>query len=207
MEPAVFVYIAFIIVFIILRVGKQKKKRKAWRPPAGAAGASSGNSSAERPAAERAGMPARGEDGIETLRRRLSSERAGAPPGKTDPVFEFLREISGGQVPASLDEEEEDEAVQTAWRAFRPEEGREAAQAPPQPEARGGPQPEAAKPAPAIPAGLGRGEAEAPKGKTAGQPAIPESAFSRISRLGPLQRAIVMAEVLGKPKALRGEDL
>lgn len=189
MAFTVLFYLAFIIIFIILRLKKQQKAggRKVMRPPAPAAG--------DPPRIFPAGTR-------EVLREK-------------DPVLEFLREISGEKPPvrAAAPDEEEDELIKAAWQAFRPGEGREAAQVSPRPEARGASQPAAVQPAAAQPGPLPSpapaepetAPEEAAGGKAAAEPVIPENFSSRLARLGPLQRAIVMAEVLGKPKALRGD--
>jgi hypothetical protein len=208
---AVFVYIAFIIVFIVLRVRKQKKTgaRKPWTPAARAAGSPSRGLSGGRQNFEAGRMGEGGKDETETRGGRLSSAGAAGPAREANPVFEFLREISDEKLPAAAaGPEDEDGVVEAAWQAFRPGERRETPPEAPRIEAPRFPQPAAVRPAPFVPAAPETAPKEAArKEETAARPAIPDGFSSRLSRLGPLQRAIVMAEVLGKPKALRGEDI
>jgi hypothetical protein len=150
------------------------------------------------------------------------SRPAEAQARNTDPFSEFLRKISGQEFsparPAATEEEavaeeNDDEAVENAWRAFRPEAEVKVPEAP----ARTAPvspvvpsgviiNPESrVPPAPAESSPMAQ---EAEDGEILSRPvtAISGGFSSRLPRLGPLQQAIVMAEVLGKPKALREEE-
>jgi hypothetical protein len=209
----VLLYIAFIIVFIILRLRKQRKNtgRKPWTPPSAAAGRASvvGGQKETFPAEKSRESPSGG------------SRPAAAQTRNTDPFSEFLRKISGQDFSPTASaateeaaiEEDDDGAVENSWRAFRPEAEVKVPEAPPR----------AAPVSPVVPsrviikpesrvsppsAEIAPVAQEAEDGKTIPRPvtAISGGFPSRLPRLGPLQQAIVMAEVLGKPKALREEE-
>jgi hypothetical protein len=195
----VLVYIAVIIVFIFIRLKKQKQAsgRKARVSSAPRAGRSPETFSFRERTAEQGG-------------------NAGTFSGNQAPFHEVLRKILGEEslaepapAPAST-EPSADDVVEAAWREFR-SGGQDF----------GAPEPAQAKlsfaasstPAtPAIPATPVRNVSSAPQlaekkleRQSPVQTGKSEGFSSRLARLGPLQQAIVMAEVLGKPKALKSE--
>jgi hypothetical protein len=214
----VFIYIGVIIIFMILRIRKQRKAsgQKGHPQPRP-------DSHNRQPGGARAGTQEAGR-----FRGQFPPDGPGAEVsgGEDDYFSGLLRRMRGEEPPARPDEAEGDEVVESAWRAFHPDEERDdpavsrartvSAVQPvpvkPLPPARaGGPAAEAAgeKPAKEKPAAgeKAAGEGSAAREEKAVRTALPESFSSRLSRLGPLQQALVMAEALGKPKALREENV
>jgi hypothetical protein len=228
----VVIYIAVIILFIFLRINKQKKdaKRRTGAPPVRSGSAGGGRDAWTPGQPEARGRLPEGsrlEQALpDILRKLLSGEELNSTP----PV----------SVSAGDDSEEDDSVVEAAWKVFRPggelESPKEIPRAPrpalksvPAENASAGMSSPAFPPQETRPGMTGQAET-APR---SGQPffsaidaesATPDAAgsesaaghsraktasdfSSRLARLRPLQQAIVMSEVLGKPKALSGEDI
>ncbi|MDR1932970.1 MAG: hypothetical protein LBQ57_09155 [Spirochaetales bacterium] len=194
------VYLVVIILFIVVRINRQKKKkdaeRKTWTPPRraggngfphggqGAGGFFPGGSAAE----SRKDVP------LPELLRQLMGEPEDVPR-------------AGAFSPAGAGDE--DPAVETAWKAFRSGGEPESFKPPERESLRPAPKPaEAAISAFSAPAFPVKDPPPPPAPETAhtetgGREGAAAMDFStRLARLGPLGQAIVMAEVLGKPKGL-----
>jgi hypothetical protein len=165
--------------------------------------------------------------------RQTRRQNESAPPRGTGPAVKPEKEIPlpdlfrrfmtgetsgpGGnfsppEAEASDGDGEEDEVFDTAWRQFRPSPGTE------EPPRAAPPPPKIfpAKPAPAAfvpPVKEQRFSPETQSSSAAGdagqevawEPKSSPDLAARLAALSSLQRAIVMAEVLGKPKALKEE--
>jgi hypothetical protein len=224
-----FIYFVVIIIFVVIKLRKKKgSERKPWTYGRDSSGGQP--SGTAEGAGTRGGFPpgrriARTGESLPNFLKELlsgeepdSGESASAPANDSDEdalveaAWRRFRSETEPQAPAPRPEKPS--PAGTSGKAAVPAEPAETA-ANAERESAAGTAEKFTVPERASALGFRSEEGPAARGEAAaGRSGIPARAHTaedfsaRLARLGPLQRALVMAEVLGKPKALRaGEEL